>query len=80
VIAGAETQVMSLWPVSDAATRNLMNEYYHGLKNGDGPGDALRNVQLEMMRSKTRSHSFYWASFIQIGDWNPVKATRFVPN
>jgi len=73
VIAGVQTQVMSLWPVSDAATRDLMVEYYRGLKNGRGRGDALRNVQLEMMRSGTRSHPFFWASFIQIGDWTSFR-------
>ncbi len=38
VIAGAETVVMSLWPISDAVTRDLMTSYYGGLKAGPGPG------------------------------------------
>jgi CHAT domain-containing protein len=72
VLAGAESQVMSLWQVSDAATRDLMVAYYKGLKSGGGRGDALRAVQLEMLRGTTRSHPFYWASFIQSGDWRPL--------
>src|SRR5262245_61187077 len=31
VLAGSETQVMSLWPVSDRGARDLMTEYYKGL-------------------------------------------------
>ena len=72
VLAGAESQVMSLWQVSDAATRDLMVAYYKGMKNGAGRGDALRDVQLGMLRGTSRSHPFYWASFIQSGDWRPL--------
>jgi CHAT domain-containing protein/Tfp pilus assembly protein PilF len=68
-LAGAETQVMSLWPVSDLGTRDLMVEYYKGLQRGEGRGDGLRRVQLEMLKGKYRRHPFYWASFIQAGEW-----------
>jgi CHAT domain-containing protein len=50
VLAGSETQVMSLWPVSDTATRDLMIEYYKRLQRGEGRGEALRRVQLMMLR------------------------------
>ena len=73
VLAGAESQVMSLWQVSDAATRDLMVAYYKNLRSGGGRGDALRDVQLEMLRGTTRDHPFYWASFIQSGDWRPIE-------
>ena len=69
VIAGAESQVMSLWQVSDAATRDLMADYYKRLISGGGRGEALRQVQLEMLGNGERSHPYFWASFIQIGDW-----------
>ena len=36
VMAGAESQVMSLWQVSDDATRALMTDYYTRLKAGEG--------------------------------------------
>lgn len=47
VIAGAESLVMSMWPVSDYVTRELMTNYYKNLKNGLGRGDALRHVNLK---------------------------------
>jgi CHAT domain-containing protein/tetratricopeptide (TPR) repeat protein len=48
VLAGAESQLMSLWQVDDEATRDLMVAYYRRLRAGEGGGDALRAVQLGM--------------------------------
>jgi CHAT domain-containing protein len=72
VLAGAETLVMSLWPVSDYVTREMMSEYYKGLRQGLGRGDALRQVKFAMLKRKDRQHPFYWASFIQSGEWTPL--------
>jgi CHAT domain-containing protein len=69
VLAGAETLVMSLWPVSDTVTRELMTAYYKGLRQGLGRGEALRKVQLQMLKRPHRAHPFFWASFIQSGEW-----------
>jgi CHAT domain-containing protein/Tfp pilus assembly protein PilF len=69
VLAGAESMVMSLWPVSDRVTREMMTGYYSGLKRGLGRGEALRQAELAMLRRKDRRHPFYWASFIQSGEW-----------
>ena len=71
-LAGAESQVMSLWQVSDKATRDLMVGYYRQLKMGRGRGEALRQVQLCMLKSETRWHPYYWAAFIQSGDWTSL--------
>jgi CHAT domain-containing protein/Tfp pilus assembly protein PilF len=75
-LAGSETQVMSLWPVSDLGTRDLMIEYYKSLERGEGRGDGLRRVQLEMIKRKGRRHPFYWASFIQSGEWANLEGKR----
>ena len=88
VLAGSESQVISLWQVSDEATRDLMVAFYKRLQAGEGRTTALSAVQLEMLRSndqtrtgngrgltlgrgskRDRSHPFFWASFIQSGDW-----------
>ncbi|MGH9843946.1 MAG: CHAT domain-containing protein, partial [Blastocatellia bacterium] len=76
VLAGSETQVMSLWPVSDYVTRRLMKAYYAGLKQGQGRGEALRRVKLEMLRRQGMEHPFYWASFIQSGEWAELDVKR----
>lgn len=72
-IAGAETQLMSLWRVSDEVTQTLMTRYYENLTSGLGRSKALREVQLAMIReSNEYSHPYYWASFILAGDWRPL--------
>ena len=76
VLAGTESLVMSLWSISDYATRELMTNYYKNLKNGLGRGASLRQVQLEMLKKPNRQHPFYWASFIQSGDWANLEGKR----
>jgi CHAT domain-containing protein len=73
LLAGAESLVMSLWPVSDFIAREMMTHYYQSLKDGLGRGEALREMQLKMLRQKNREHPFYWASFIQLGEWRSLK-------
>jgi CHAT domain-containing protein/Tfp pilus assembly protein PilF len=75
-LAGTESLVMSLWPVSDYVTRELMAAYYAGLKKGLGRGEALRQAQLAMLKRKGRQHPFYWASFIQSGEWANLDGRR----
>lgn len=95
VLAGSETQVMSLWQVSDAATRDLMVGYYRRLMAGEGRAEALRQIQLEILESggvrtegAQRSllgeskltqadlrHPYYWAAFIQSGDWRAMNSS-----
>ena len=52
VLAGSETQVMSLWKVSDAGTRDLMVAYFTLLQQGENRVDALRKVQNGMLRGE----------------------------
>ncbi len=76
VLAGAETLVMSLWPVSDSMSRETMERYYAALKAGVGRGDALRQAKLSMLKREGRRHPFFWASFIQSGEWASLAGTR----
>lgn len=75
-LAGTETLLMSLWQVSDYATRELMTGYYKNLKMGMNRGTALREVQLAMLKNKNRQHPFYWAAFIQSGEWANLDGKR----
>jgi CHAT domain-containing protein/tetratricopeptide (TPR) repeat protein len=72
VLAGAESQLISLWRVSDTGTLDLMARYYHLLGGRAGRAEALRQVQLEFLRRPARAHPFYWAGFILAGDWGTV--------
>ena len=62
--AGARTIVASLWEVDDAATAELMIDFYQDLQSND-KREALRLAQIE-----TRAHfpqPFFWAAFEVIG-------------
>ena len=72
VLAGAESQLMSLWQVSDQETRELMVGYYRRLQRGAGRTEALRQVQLGMLQRRATAHPYYWASFIPVGDWRSL--------
>lgn len=72
VIAGAESLVMSLWEVDDAATRDLMAGYYKKLEAGLGRSEALQAIQREMASSKAYVHPYFWASFVAAGDSSPM--------
>jgi CHAT domain-containing protein/Tfp pilus assembly protein PilF len=76
VLAGSESQVMSLWKVRDDATRDLMIAYYANLKRGMGRGEALRQAQLSMLRYTRHKHPYYWSSFIQSGEWANLEGQR----
>ena len=76
LLAGAETLVMSLWPVSDYITRDEMVGYYARLREGAGRGDALRQAKFEIFKRSSRRHPYYWASFIQSGEWANLDGRR----
>lgn len=59
--------------MSDKATKDLMIAYYQRLTSGEGRSEALRQIQLEMLKIKEYQHPFYWASFIPFGDWTPME-------
>lgn len=76
VIAGSETQVMSLWKVDDDGTKDLMVDYYQRLLKSEGRSEAMRQAQLAMLHGPHRHHPFYWASFIVSGDWKPMERSK----
>jgi CHAT domain-containing protein len=72
VIAGSQSEVLSLWKVDDAGTKDLMVKYYQNLKAGQGRHEALRSAQLELLSQDDYKHPYYWASFVPSGNWTPL--------
>jgi CHAT domain-containing protein/Tfp pilus assembly protein PilF len=72
VLAGSRSQVMSLWSVSDDATKALMTDFYQRMLAGNPSGTALRDAKLSLLNKKGHSHPFFWASFLLAGEWRPV--------
>jgi CHAT domain-containing protein len=72
VIAGSQTQVLSLWIIDDEGTKDLMVKYYKNLDAGKGKHEALRQAQLDFLKIPEYQHPYYWASFVASGDWSPL--------
>ena len=62
--AGARNVVAGLWNVDDAATAELMGEFYRGLASGKPPAAALRLAKLKLLKSAGQNRRpYYWGSF-----------------
>jgi CHAT domain-containing protein/Tfp pilus assembly protein PilF len=72
-LAGAQTQLISLWQVSDAGTKDLMISYYDNLVTGQGRSQALLTTQRNLLKDPQYNHPYYWASFILSGNWQPLQ-------
>jgi CHAT domain-containing protein/tetratricopeptide (TPR) repeat protein len=73
-LAGVRTVIMTLWPVDDRSTIELMRQLYTSRFVDGLPSDeALRAASLAVLRSRRAAgqstHPFYWAAFIAAGDW-----------
>ena len=67
--AGCPSQVVSQWSVDDAATGQLMADFYKGLKQGKSKAAALRNAALKLSKDGKHQHPYYWTPFFLVGDW-----------
>lgn len=72
VLAGAETQVMSLWQVADEPTAAMMDAFYRRLKEGHGRSQALRLARRDMRENADWQHPYFWAPFILSGQWRTL--------
>jgi CHAT domain-containing protein len=66
--AGARTLVLSLWPVEDESTAQLMSAMYKGLQ-GQSVAQALRQAQLGLLKSAAHADPMFWAPFVLVGNW-----------
>ena len=76
--AGVPSLLMTLWPINDLATAYLMMSFYQGLYQGQDKDQALRQAKLTYLQAAgpLTSHPFFWASFIALGDQQPLALGR----
>lgn len=68
LLVGIPSVLATLWEIDDQATALMMKGFYSHLKQGKGPYQALRAVQLEMSRRQDRySQPYYWSGFVFYG-------------
>jgi CHAT domain-containing protein len=63
--AGARAVLVSLWTADDAATADLMRDFYAGLTHGKGRAQSLRDAQWALR--KRYPHPYHWAAFALVG-------------
>lgn len=70
MFAGCPSVTMSLWPVNDKATQQLMAIFYQGLSAGKTKDAALRQAKLTYLKQadQLHQHPFFWAGFITTGN------------
>ncbi len=66
--AGARSLVVSLWPVVDRSTSNLMFDFYRYLGDSEEKAQALRRAKLAMIQSGKYAEPYYWAPFVLSGE------------
>jgi CHAT domain-containing protein len=68
--AGSQRLLVSLWKVPDAATAELMTNFYsHMVTDALSPAAALRRAQLAIASKPRWRAPLYWAGFVLIGEW-----------
>jgi CHAT domain-containing protein len=78
--AGAARVLVTLWPVHDAATAELMERFYTGLlRGGLAPPAALRAAQLALARNPGTRAPYWWAGFTLQGEWRPLPLGSIAP-
>ncbi len=65
--AGAQSLVLSWWPIQDESTSVFMTRFHHDMLAGRSPSNALRSTALWMKEQPRYQHPFYWAAFMAIG-------------
>jgi CHAT domain-containing protein len=65
---GVNSVVATLWPVEDASTPALMEQFYRSRSEGAADAQALSMAQKQMLLSGGQfAHPYHWAPFIVLG-------------
>ncbi|MEO8543525.1 MAG: CHAT domain-containing protein [Burkholderiaceae bacterium] len=68
--ARAKSVLGTLWPVDDNAARKTMEGFYSALVVSHlSKAQALRQSQIDLLRTGEFAHPFFWAPFVLVGNW-----------
>ncbi len=78
IYAGVPSIVMTMWSVDDQASAQIVTSFYEYLNAGMPKDEALRQAKLDMLAegNMLRSHPYYWAAYVTIGDYSPMKFVK----
>ncbi|MDP4208933.1 MAG: CHAT domain-containing protein [Bacteroidota bacterium] len=73
--AGVPSIVMTLWPVSDASSANLVAGFYRHLSANLNKDNALQQAKIDFINKSDiiHAHPYFWAGYVLIGDNQPIK-------
>jgi len=77
--AGCQNIIMSLWPVNDASTKEIVVGFIKNLKAGQGKADALAKSKQDFLQTAAPEfkHPYYWAGLVLIGDNEKMNFNRW---
>lgn len=79
-LADARSQVGTLRKVDDQVTKDIMVAYYENLLQVMGHTEAMRQVQLEMLKNPQTETPSYSAAFVSICvQWRLVATVTLIP-
>lgn len=64
--AGASSLILSLWTVNDAATLEMMKDFYSLLLKDNDAAKSLQSAQLRLL--KKNPHPYFWSPFVLTGN------------
>ncbi|MBN1988292.1 MAG: CHAT domain-containing protein [Bacteroidales bacterium] len=72
--AGCPTLIATQWKVDDAAGNRIIEEFASNIKKGLSVNESLRQSQISFLQQADplKSHPYFWASYIAIGDSSPL--------
>lgn len=65
LVAGANALIMSLWKVDDAATQELMTNFYTNWSKTGNKQKSFKQAQLQLMAKY--KDPYYWGAFVMMG-------------
>jgi CHAT domain-containing protein/Tfp pilus assembly protein PilF len=65
LVAGANAMIMSLWKVDDAATQQLMTNFYTNWTKSGNKQKAFKQAQQQLMLKF--KEPYYWGAFVMMG-------------
>lgn len=71
--AGARSTITTLWQVDDAATKEVMVEFYRNLMDGRSRAEALQRAQGARRETDIHQHPYFWAGVTLQGEAGPLE-------
>ncbi len=74
---GARSAVATLWSVNDQASAELVQGFYTALRADVtlSKAKAMQRAQVALIRDVRYRHPCYWAPYLVIGNWKPLRLT-----